>query len=224
MMSPRFAAARRFQMRFSASRGILTRAPKSEGASTTRHSSGFEQFCTMLQNSSDLSILDMSGASQANVSFITGYGHRISSDDALGTMQTCFGADFFSNQQAASNAHRFLEQTLTFPDETFDGALVWDTLQFLIPPLLEDTVAKLLRVMRPGALLLAFFNSDEKRAQVPLYNYRIQDSKTLAQTPRGGLQRAQYFNNRVLERLFERASSLKFFLTRGAQREVIVRK
>jgi SAM-dependent methyltransferase len=139
-------------------------------------------------------------------------------------MQTCFGADFFSNQQAASNAHRFLEQTLTFPDETFDGALVWDTLQFLIPPLLEDTVAKLLRVMRPGALLLAFFNSDEKRTQVPLYNYRIQDSKTLAQTPRGGLQRAQYFNNRVLERLFERASSLKFFLTRGAQREVIVRK
>ncbi len=178
----------------------------------------------MLQNSENLSILDMSGASQANVSFVTGYGHRISSDDAIGTMQQCFGADFLANQQAASNAHRFLEQTLTFPDATFDGALVWDTLQFLVSPVLEDTVAKLLRVMRPGALILAFFNSDDKVSQVPVYNYRIQDAKTLLQTPRGASQRPQHFNNRMLERIFEKASSLKFFLTRGSQREVIVRR
>jgi hypothetical protein len=178
----------------------------------------------MLQNSENLSILDMSGASQANVSFITGYGHRISSDDAIGTMQQCFGADFFKNQQAASNAHRFLEQTLTFPDNTFDGALVWDTLQFLVSPLLEDTIAKLLRVMQPGALILGFFNADEKTAQVPVYNYRIHDSKTLLQTARGGIQQCQYFNNRMLERLFDKATSVKFFLTRGAQREVIVRR
>lgn len=178
----------------------------------------------MLRNSENLSILDMSGASQANVSFVTGYGHRISSDDAIGTMQHCFDADFFTNQQAASNAHRFLEQTLTFPDGTFDGALVWDTLQFLIPPLLEDTVAKLLRVMQPGALILGFFNADEKTTEAPIYSYRIHDSKTLLQTPRAAPQRCQYFNNRMLEKLFEKATSMKFFLTRGAQREVIIRR
>ncbi len=178
----------------------------------------------MLQNSEDLSILDMSGASQANVSFVTGYGHRISSDDAIGTMQQCFGSDFYTHQQAASNAHRFLEQTLTFPDQTFDGALVWDTLQFLISPLLDDTVAKLLRVMRPGALILGFFNADDKTSQIPVYNYRIQDARTLLQTPRGALQKSQYFNNRMLEKVFAQASSLKFFLTRGAQREVIIRR
>jgi len=178
----------------------------------------------MLRNSEDLSILDMSGASQANVSFITSFGHRISSDDALGTMHTCFGSDFLRNQQAASNAHRFLEQTLTFPEETFDGALVWDTLQFLVPPVLDDTIAKLMRVMRPGGLVLAFFHADEKSSEVPLSNYRIQDGKTLVQTPRGGAQRVQYFNNRTIERLFTSASSLKFFLTRGSQREVIIRR
>ena len=166
----------------------------------------------------------MSGASQANVSFITGFGHRISSDDAIGTMKQCFGEDFFTNQQAASNAHRFLEQTLTFPDESFDGALVWDTLQFLTPPLLDDVVAKLLRVLRPGALFLMFFNADEKSDRIPVYNYRIQDGKTLVQIPRGGSQRCEYFNHRMLERLFERAISLKFFLTRGHLRELIVRR
>ncbi len=210
-------------MRFGSARGILTKSQR-DAPSVTRHSSGFDQFCTLLQSSESLSILDMSGASQANVSFITGYGHRISSDDAVGTMQQCFGADFFTNQQAASNAHRFLEQTLTFPDNHFDGALIWDTLQFLISPLLDDTVKQLLRVMRPGALILAFFNADEKTTEIPVYNYRIQDSKTLVQISRGGHQRCQYFNNRMLEKVFENASSLKFFLTRGSQREVIIRR
>ncbi len=212
-------------MRFSTAKGILDKSLRGTPAPFSRNSSGFEQFCTLLQSPESLSILDMSGASQANVSFITGHGHRISSDDAIGTMQQCFGTDFLKNQQAASNAHRFLEQTLTFPDQTFDGALIWDTLQFLTSPVLEDTVAKLLRVMRPGALILGFFNADEKASEMPLYSYRIQNTKTLLQTPRdGGLQRCQYFQNRMLEKLFARAASLKFFLTRGAQREVIVRR
>ncbi|MBV8068468.1 MAG: class I SAM-dependent methyltransferase [Acidobacteriaceae bacterium] len=178
----------------------------------------------MLQTSEALSILDMSGASQANISFITGFGHRISSDDIIGTMLQQFGNDWFENQQAASTAHRFLEQTLTFPEATFDGALVWDALQFLSSPVLEDTVARLMRVMRPGALMLVFFNADEKATRIPVYNYRIQDAKTILQIPRGSPQRCQCFNIRMLERLFEGAASVKFFLTRDHLREVIVRR
>jgi hypothetical protein len=180
----------------------------------------------MLQIAEDLSILDMSGASQANISFVTGFGHRISSDDIVGTMQECFGDDFLGNQQAASTAQRFLDQTLKFPDQSFDGALVWDALQFLTSPLLDQTVAQLLRVMRPGGAMLLFFNSDEKATQIPVYNYRIQDKKTLLQMPRSGAgyQRTQFFNNRVIEKLFQDVASLKFFLTRDHLREVIVRR
>jgi SAM-dependent methyltransferase len=212
-------------MRFSTGRGALTKSSvKDAPPSITRHSGGFDQFCAMLQSSENLSILDMSGASQANISFITGLGHRISSDDIIGTMQQCFGDDFLENQQLASNAQRFLDQTLTFPDDSFDGALVWDTLQFLTSPLLDQTVAQLLRVMRPGGLMLVFFNADEKAPRIPLYNYRIQDHKMLLLTPRGGSQRIQFFNNRTLEKIFDKASSLKFFLTRDHLREVIVRR
>jgi SAM-dependent methyltransferase len=212
-------------MKFGAPKGASSKgSAKDAPATLTRHSSGFDQFCSMLKSSENLSILDMSGASQSNISFVTSFGHRISSDDIIGTMQEVLGDDFFQNQQAASTAQRFLEQTLTFPDECFDGALVWDALQFLVSPLLEQTVEQLLRVMRPGGLMLVFFNADEKAKQLPLYNYRIQDAKTLLQVPRGGTQRSQYFNNRMLERLFEKASSLKFFLTRDNLREVIVRR
>ncbi len=213
-------------MKFSAGKGAAIKPSSQDGPTAlTRHSGGFDQFCAMLQRSENLSILDMSGASQANISFITGLGHRISSDDVIGTMQQCFGDDFLENQQAASTAQRFLDQTLTFPDQSFDGALVWDTLQFLAPPLLDQAIVQLLRVMRPGGMLLVFFNSDEKATGIPVYNYRIQDQKTLLQIPREGrLQECQYFNNRAVERLFEAATSLKFFLTRDHLREVIVRR
>jgi SAM-dependent methyltransferase len=210
-------------MRFGSSKAD----PAKSGASSaplTRHSSGFDQFCSALRNSESQSILDMSGASQANISFITGLGHRISSDDITGTMEECFGRDFIEGQQAAANAQRFLDQTLTFPDKSFDGALVWDSLQYLVSPLLEQTVAQLLRVMRPGGLILAFFNADEKAARIPVYNYRIQDQKTLLQIPRGTTQRGQHFPNRTIEKIFQQAASLKFFLTRDSLREVIVRR
>lgn len=214
-------------MKFGAQKELSAKsAPKGGPPTQTRQSSGFDQFCSALKVSESLSILDMSGASQANISFITGLGHRISSDDIVGTMLDCFGSDFLEAQQAPSVAQRFLDQTLTFPEAFFDGALVWDALQFLISPVLEDTVERLLRVMRPGGQMLMFFNADDKAKQIPVYNYRIQDQKTLVQIPRSGasFQRSQFFNNRNLEKLFSKAASVKFFLTRDHLREVIVRR
>ena len=143
----------------------------------------------------------------------------------VGTMSDCFGSDFAEGQQAAAKAQRFLDQALTFPENSFDGALVWDSLQFLASPIIEQTVEQLLRIMRPGGFILAFFNADERSARVPVYSYRIQDRKTLLQVPRGDMkQRSQFFPNRAIENLFAQASSSKFFLTRGASREVLVRR
>ncbi len=214
-------------MKFGASKDPSAKTASKGGVPTlTRGSSGLDQFCSSLKNAEGLSILDMSGASQANISFITGMGHRISSDDIIGTMLDCFGQDFLQAQQAPSVAQRFLDQTLNFPETFFDGALVWDALQFLASPVLEQSVEQLLRVMRPGGQMLMFFNADEKAKQIPVYNYRIHDQKTLMQVPRSGAgsQRSQFFNNRNLERLFAKAASVKFFLTRDHLREVIVRR
>lgn len=213
-------------MKFGAGKGPSHARDKDTRPSLSRKSSGLDQFCSILQSYENLSILDMSGASQANISFITGLGHRISSDDIIGTMMECFGKDFLASQQAASNAQRFLDKSFTFPEASFDGALVWDSFQFLTSPLIEQAVNHLFRILRPGAHLLLFFSAQEKAASIPVYNYRIQDRKTLVQMPRAGTteQQGQFFNNRRVEKLFERASSIKFFLTRDHLREVIVRR
>jgi SAM-dependent methyltransferase len=194
-------------------------------ATIARHSSGLDQFCNALDAGEARTILDISGASQANITFITGLGHRISSDDMLETMEECFGEDFLEGQQSAAKAQRFFDQALAFPDRSFDGALVWDSLQYLATPVIEQTVEQLLRVMRPGGYILAFFNADERAVRLPVYSYRIQDRKNILQVPRAGMvQRSQFFPNRTIERLFQQAASLKFFLTRGSSREVLVRR
>ena len=46
-----------------------------------------------------MAILDLAGANQSTVSFITNYGHRLYSDDFLRQLDYCFGqGDFYENQ------------------------------------------------------------------------------------------------------------------------------
>jgi len=197
----------------------------SVSALETRHSHGLDQFCASLEQRSGLSILDLAGASQATVSFVTGYGHRLYSDDFLHQLDQGFGdGDFYENQSSPSRVAKFLDAVLSFPDENFDGVLVWDALQFLSPPLLQTVVARLHRVLRPGSCLLAVFHAEERVETIPTYFFRVSDHQTIQLAPRGRRRPSQFFNNRNLEKLFQDFQSVKFFLTRDHLREVIVRR
>src|ERR1035437_3796535 len=190
-----------------------------------RHSQGLDQFCASLEEPRGLSILDLAGASQSTVSFVTNYGHRLYSDDFVHQLDACFGeGDFYENQSNPRKVERFLETSLTFDDASFDGVLVWDTLQFLSAPLLQIVVERLHRILRPGSCLLAFFHSEEKIDTIPTYSYRISDHRNISLVERGRRRPAQFFNNRSLEKLSQDFQSVKFFLTRDHLREVIVRR
>ena len=172
-----------------------------------------------------MSILDLAGASQATISFLTNYGHRLYSDDFVHQLDQCFGdGDFYENQANPLKSGKFLDTALNFPDAQFDGILVWDTLQFVNGPLLLTVVQKLHRMLRPGASLLAFFHTEERVDTIPTYAYRISDHRTIQLVSRGKRKPAQFFNNRSLEKLFQDFESVKFFLTRDHLREVIVRR
>src|ERR1700682_3307364 len=107
----------------------------------SKHSQGLDQFFSAISGQEGLNILDFAGASQANVSFITNLGHRLSSEDYLRSLEITFGDEhFYENQDGPEQAAKFLHDNLNFPPGHFDGALVWDALQFLSPPLLEATV------------------------------------------------------------------------------------
>lgn len=166
-------------------------------------------------------ILDLGGANQENISFITSLGHRISSENLL------YSLDQIWNVEGASEARRiedFLTNTLNYQESTFSGVLVWDTLQYLPQPLLEAVVERLQRLLCGGAQLFTLFPADEKARTVPACSYRIVDPKSLLLTPRGLRRREHCFNNRALERMFQEFAAVKFFLTRDHLREVLVRR
>ena len=212
----------------SSSQPVVQAAGRSRdgGASVySRHSSGLEQFFNHIDGETGLRLLDLSGASQANIGFITNQGYRLYSEDLMHSLDAAFGGgDFYENQSSAEKAEAFLAQTLAFPDQHFDGALVWDVLEFLAPPLLKIVVERLQRILKPGSYLLAIFHAEERAATVSTCSYRIGDAKTLLITPRGMRPPAQFFNNRAVENLFKEFETVKFFLTRDHLREVIVKR
>ncbi len=207
---------------------VLARNPSGaagQEALYARHSSGLEHFFSYIHGERGLTLLDLSGASQANVGFITGLGHRLYSEDLLTTLDQLFGeGDFYGNQCAPEGRERFLTESLRVPEGSCDGALVWDLLEYLSPPLLKAVVERLHRLVKPRAYLLAVFHGDECAERVPAYHYRICDAHTLLLAPRGLRPPAQLFNNRAVEKLFQGFEAVKFFLTRDHLREVVVKR
>ena len=189
----------------------------------TRPSRGLEQFFGSFRDQAGLAILDLGGASQENVNFITSLGHKFYSEDFLRIFHETFGDDTAAQTNPGRIEH-FLQQSLDYPDEHFDGVLAWDVLEYMEPPLLLATVDRLTRILKPRGYLLAFFQSVDRQAAMSHYTFRIQDLRTLQVGQCGDRAAAQQFNNRSLEKLFQKFESVKFFLTRERLREVIVRR
>lgn len=197
----------------------------SAGTSHERHSHGLEQFFGPLHGHPGLCVLDLGGATQANVAFITNLGHKLYSDAFLRALETAaFPSGEGPDGPSSAEAEAFLDRTLGFPEAYFDGILLWDALEFLPPAILKATVDRLFKIVKPGAYMLVFFHADEKAATVPVYSYRISSANTLYLAHCEMCRPAQRFNNRGVEKLFQRFQSVKFFLARDNLREVIVRR
>ena len=202
---------------------VPSRIISAQNGGVTRSSRGLEEFFGHIHGLSGLTLLDLGGATQQNVSFITDLGHRLYSENFLQILKETSGAEGMADQSNPGLIDYFLRQALDYPEAHFDGVLIWDVLEYLAPALLAAVVERLHKVVRPGAYMLAFFHADDKLEAVPNYAFRIQDVKNLQLLQQGTRRPMQLFNNRSLERLFTRSDSVKFFLTKDRLREVVVR-
>ena len=191
---------------------------------TIRQSRGLDQFFSNIRDQSGLRILDMGGVCQDNVNFITNLGHRITPQSILQSIDAKFGGVADTDQSNPAQIESFLRDNLDYPPDSFDGVLLWDTLQFMAPPLLHAVLDRLYFIVRPKSYLLVYFNSEERAARAPVYSFRIQEKSTIKVVEKGTRPTAQAFNNRGLEKLFAKFESVKFFLTRESLRELIVRR
>lgn len=197
----------------------------SKGSLEPRVSNGLDQFVTALRDHGTPDVLDLSGANQWNLDFLSARG-RLTSDEFTYAATSAFGGsgDFFANQTDSRLVEQFCKLSLDYTPNSFDGILVWDCLEYLSPELLEEVVAHLFDIARPGALLLCYFHADQNAEKVPVTQFRIIDTKTIQTAPRPITRPTQFYSNRAIERIFQSFQSVKFFLTRDHLREVIVRR
>lgn len=201
-------------------------AAPTPGPLEPRTSNGLDQFVAALrENPGTPDILDLSGANQWNLDFLSSRG-RLTSDEFTYAATTAFGSsgDFFANQADSRHIEAFCKLSLDYVPNSFDGILVWDCLEYLAPELLDEVVSHLFDIARPGALLLCYFHADQNAVKVPVTQFRIIDSKTIQTATRQMTRPTQFYSNRAVERIFQNFQSVKFFLTRDYLREVIVRR
>ena len=155
--------------------------------------------------------------------YLTNLGHKVYSEDIVRSLEESFGPDP-ADQTNPGRIESFLHAHFEYDAGTFDGVLLWDSLQFMSPALLAATVERLYDVMRPGSYLLAYLTANERVSEVPSHIFRIADCKNVLVAERGMRTSGQVFNNRNIEKLFSKFDSVKFFLTKESLREVIVRR
>jgi SAM-dependent methyltransferase len=211
--------------------------PAPAGERLNRRSSGLRELARLLQSEEPLCVLDLGSTSAANIRYLTERGHKTYSEDLLEASTDPELVTKAEDGQRVLDHKHFFSENLAYSTAQFDLVLCWNLADYLDETLVKPVVARLWSVMKPGAVLLAFFHTREAGPDAPCYRYHIvspdilemqhvRSQRDLRKRPAGGGERSfrlqRVFNNRHIENLFRDFTSIKFFLTRDNVREVLV--
>jgi SAM-dependent methyltransferase len=188
----------------------------------SRRSSGLAEFMRYLDGQENLCILDLGPTSPANITHLTGLGHKVYNEDVLAAAADRKYVVPADDGSSAASPQLFLRENLLYAPGLFDAVLCWDVPDYMAESLVKPAVERIHTILKPGGVLLAYFHTREAGPDAPHYRYHILSGETLElqRGPQFRLQRA--FNNRHIENLFRDYASIKFFLTRDHVREVLV--
>ncbi len=188
----------------------------------SRRSTGFSEFIRSISREERLNILDLGATSPANITFMTGLGHRFHQEDVLHLASDKSLLVPNGDGGSTIDVDRFLRENLSFSREEFDAAMFWDLADFLPEPLVKPVIERIQLAMKPAGILLAFFHTKDAGPNAPFYRYNILSKDTLELAPVRGFRLQRVFNSRHVENLFHDYASIKFFLGRDNIREVLV--
>lgn len=188
----------------------------------SRRSTGFNEFIRAISREQGLAVLDLGATSPANITFMTGLGHRFQQEDVLRLANDKTLLVPNGDGAMTLDVDRYLDENLRFGREEFDAVMFWDLADFLPEPLVKPLIERIHAAMRPGGILLAFFHTKDAGPDAPFYRYNIATKDTLELHRVRGVRLQRVFNNRHVESLFHDYSSIKFFLGRDNIREVLV--
>jgi hypothetical protein len=118
----------------------------------------------------------------------------------------------------------FLKKRFSQRDNSVDGILCWDVLDYLDRASAQELANQLMRVLRPDGALLGFFGSAPQ--QDPLYTkFVIVDEQSLRHRPYPATRKRQsVLLNRDIIRLFADLRVADSFLLKTNSREILFKK
>ncbi len=192
------------------------------GERVQRRSTGYNEFIRSISREEGLKVLDLGATSPANITFMTGLGHKFHQEDVLRAATDKSLLIPTAEGGTTVDVERFLDQNLSFQREEFDAAMFWDLADYLPEALVKPVIERLQVAMKPGGIMLAFFHTRDAGPEAPFYRYHIATKDTLELQPAHPFKLQRVFNNRHVENLFREYQSMKFFLGRDNIREVLV--
>ena len=178
-----------------------------------------KKFLASLRSRESPVLLDLGPVVGSNVTFFgERLGCKIFVEDLFGDV------DRHAREGRTQALADFLSRRLKQEEETVDGILSWNLLDFLDPKAAKVLAASLTRLLRPDGALLGFFGT----VALPdsrFTKYVIVDEEGLRQRPyASGGKRQVALQNRDIIKLFDGLRVSESFLLKTNVREILFRK
>jgi SAM-dependent methyltransferase len=191
-----------------------------------RHSRGWIEVRSYLQQTESLRVLDFGSTSPVNINYLTTLGHSVYMANVVEDAtrpEWLKPASLFDPQDGKPefDVDRFISANLDFSGRDFDVILLWDTANFLPPEMVPALFERLRKVLRPDGKLLAFFHARLTGPETVFSRFQLGDGDSLLALDSGNFPVRQVYQARQVEKLLEGYSSVRFFIGKDNVREVI---
>ena len=164
-------------------------------------------------------VLELGPAIGSNITFLgEQFGCRIHVKDLFADL------DRHAKEAALHRLPEFLERTFGECDQSIDAVLCWDVFDYLTPVSASVLAGRVMRVLKPGGALLAFFGAG-RPGEACYTRFFIEHGTHLRfRSSPGVCGRQRMLENRDIVRLFAGLELFDSVLLRSGIREVIFRK
>jgi methyltransferase family protein len=164
-------------------------------------------------------LVDLSPAIGSNISFL---GERVGCKIHVGDLYA--DLDRHAREGTFDRLPEFLERRFSLSDESVDAVLCWDIFDYLGPAAGGVLARELIRLLRPGGLLLGFFGSRTSE-EIRYTKYFIEDESRLRYRFYPSACRQRWvLQSRDIDNLFHGLQLSDSILMTSRLREVLFRK
>lgn len=177
----------------------------------------FGKFLAALAPRESPVLLDLGPIVGANVNFLGDrLGCKIFVEDLYANLET--------ELRAGHDLPEYFKKRFPQEDESFDGILCWDVLDYLDKASAQIVAQQMTRLLKPGGALYGFFSTVPTSA-LEYTRFLVVDDTTLRHRAYPALRgRQQVFVNRDITRMFESLTVAESFLLLTKTREMVFRK